>query len=795
MNQPTRDGTGKHCETTRDRDQALEQALLNIFFTDTIGSCHVENAVEFLRVLPNKKIGPVLRLVKLIAGSVSDLLAFSFMENVERALEFLDVDELEAWVTEGLSIYESGGLQPAKEFFGNPEATTQRFVRQNHLATLEEASFNLRMLASGLSERNISFQIASRPFTDTETIYLPDSFAFFQSQDKNMLFYRVATVHKCAQIRYDSFLYPLAHLKGLFPELDWPKKAFDENQKPGVVTLLKLLKKRYPHLDVEGLFCLVDSIRIEKRLSREYQGIGRDVRRLKKLLSEHSAPKGPQGPIPEIIRYILSDFRQAPLFLNQHARELTQRLGREDHSVEETFRLLKELLKLNLPQGQLSGKLLPYIGTVNLDMLETRLKERRSQLQQAFVQILGGILVSGKDKDRRSQAKDEHSQKPPLASFGMEELEEALAMVIKDGSKEEKSWNRLLGHLRLEAKEEILEKLKKLGREIVQDLGKIPSFYVSSALDMATGTYDPTLNISGSTDNRPVSFSFFTYPEWDFRRNDYRQNWCTLKEMTAKGASGTFVQNVIGKDKGQINSLRRQFEMIRQDYSIVRRQRDGQEIDLDAFVEAYSDLKARLSPSENLYTRIMQNRRDIAVLFLVDMSASTEGWISTAIKESLVLLSLAMEYVGDQYGIFGFSGMRRTGCQYFVIKDFNEDFSHEVKERITGITPRDYTRMGPAIRHSVEKLKEVEARIKILLTLSDGKPEDYDEYKGPYAIEDTRMALMEARQEGIKPFCITIDKEARKYLPRMYGGANYVLVPEVRLLHKRVPEIYRVLTS
>jgi len=103
--------------------------------------------------------------------------------------------------------------------------------------------------------------------------------------------------------------------------------------------------------------------------------------------------------------------------------------------------------------------------------------------------------------------------------------------------------------------------------------------------------------------------------------------------------------------------------------------------------------------------------------------------------------------------------------------------------------------MGPAVRHAISKLEQVDARLKILLTLSDGKPEDYDEYKGPYAIEDTRMALFEARRRGIRPFCITIDRQAREYLPRMYGAANYILVPDVRLLHKRVPEIYRILTT
>lgn len=115
--------------------------------------------------------------------------------------------------------------------------------------------------------------------------------------------------------------------------------------------------------------------------------------------------------------------------------------------------------------------------------------------------------------------------------------------------------------------------------------------------------------------------------------------------------------------------------------------------------------------------------------------------------------------------------------------------------RISGIDARDYTRMGPAIRHSSWLLAGVDARVKVLVTLSDGKPEDYDEYKGLYAIEDTRMALIEAREQGVRPFCITVDKAAHEYLSHMYGEVNYVIVDDVSLLSRKVPEIYRVLTT
>jgi nitric oxide reductase NorD protein len=155
----------------------------------------------------------------------------------------------------------------------------------------------------------------------------------------------------------------------------------------------------------------------------------------------------------------------------------------------------------------------------------------------------------------------------------------------------------------------------------------------------------------------------------------------------------------------------------------------------------------------------------------------------------------ALETLGDRYAIYGFSGMTRNRCDLYRIKSFDETYAESVKRRIAGVEPKDYTRMGPFIRHAVKLLCGVEARTRLLITLSDGKPEDWDQYKGDYGIEDTRHALTEAREQGIHPFCITIDKEAQSYLPHMYGEANYIFIDDVRKLPGRITDIYRRLTA
>jgi nitric oxide reductase NorD protein len=183
-------------------------------------------------------------------------------------------------------------------------------------------------------------------------------------------------------------------------------------------------------------------------------------------------------------------------------------------------------------------------------------------------------------------------------------------------------------------------------------------------------------------------------------------------------------------------------------------------------------------------------------MFMVDMSGSTKGWINQAEREALVMLCEALEVLGDRYAIYGFSGMTRKRCEVYRIKQFDESYGPAVHERIAGIQPQDYTRMGAAIRHLTTLLNDVRARTKLLITLSDGTPDDYgSEYRGEYGIEDTRHALMEAHRAGIKPFCITIDSEAREYLPHMYGVANWTLVDDVARLPTKVACIYQRLTS
>jgi len=341
--------------------------------------------------------------------------------------------------------------------------------------------------------------------------------------------------------------------------------------------------------------------------------------------------------------------------------------------------------------------------------------------------------------------------------------------------------------------------VKQLLTSVYLDFGEIPPEYLTPAGD---GEYDPKLVFDQPDDPDAVWHGTYhekgaeLFPEWDHGRQHYRKNWCVMREKAVPPIYDHFVDDTLLKYHGVVKQLRKKFEALRDENRIEKRQTQGDEIDLDALIEALADARDGREMSDRLFVHQHRAERNIAVAFLVDMSGSTKGWINEAEREALVLLCEALELLGDRYAIYGFSGTTRKRCELFRIKTFDDAYDDEVKARIAGIRPQEYTRMGFALRHMTKLLNQVEARTRVLVTLSDGRPDDYfDVYRGEYGVEDTRMALLEAARTGIHPFCITLDRDARDYLPHMYGAARYIILDDVRQLPVKVTDIYRRITT
>ncbi len=339
------------------------------------------------------------------------------------------------------------------------------------------------------------------------------------------------------------------------------------------------------------------------------------------------------------------------------------------------------------------------------------------------------------------------------------------------------------------------QELKRLAESVLQDLGRLPEDLLQPA---GEGPCGAAAQAQPASEERPAEeeAGALLYDEWDHRRKQYRKGWCVLRERDVHPGDPAFVPAARARYRPQVRQLRRSFEALRGEDKRLRGEPFGDDVDLDAVVRAHAALRAGAELDERVFARRARHERDMAVLFMVDMSGSTKGWINDCEREALVLLTEVLEVLGDRYAIYGFSGVTRKRCEVYRVKRFDEPCDALVERRIAGIQPLDYTRMGAAIRHLSAILAAQQARTRLLVTLSDGKPDDFsDGYRGEYGIEDTRQALVEAKRAGIHPFCITIDREARGYLPRMYGAVNYTVVADVARLPLKVAEVYRRLTA
>ncbi len=287
----------------------------------------------------------------------------------------------------------------------------------------------------------------------------------------------------------------------------------------------------------------------------------------------------------------------------------------------------------------------------------------------------------------------------------------------------------------------------------------------------------------------------FYYREWDTSLKSYRKDWCRLKETVDED----LVEEVLIENPEALrhaeNRIRKTFDQLINDQKFMRGQNDGDEIDIDAWVSARSGKSKDADDYQNLYIRNNTNNRDVAIMFAVDLSGSTSGWKNTMIKQSTWLLCKTLARMGDQYAVYGFSGAGRNDCRVYPVKKFEENYTKSVKSRIFSMKPDQYTRMGVAIRHLSKLLGKTSAKTRILFVLTDGRPDDVDSYRGQYGVEDTRLALNEAKALSLKPFVLTFDKEGMDYLPYMLGSNRYQLITDISQLPIQISTIYKQLTT
>lgn len=293
----------------------------------------------------------------------------------------------------------------------------------------------------------------------------------------------------------------------------------------------------------------------------------------------------------------------------------------------------------------------------------------------------------------------------------------------------------------------------------------------------------------------------YRYREWDTNLGDYLQDHVIVRERDMSGTGNGWYGKVLEKRKGLVRRIRRSFEFLKpQDLCLLRKWPEGDEFDYRAMLDFAVDKKSGIMPSDRLYIKRVKKVRDVSVLVLMDLSRSTANQVTgshqTVLdveKEAVVLLCEALTVVGDAFSIAGFSGSGRLGVDYYDIKCFDDAMDENVKQKIGAMSPQRSTRMGAAIRHATHLLKNVSSKIRLLMIIGDGFPNDIG-YKEEYAIEDTRKALSEARAKGIYAHSITVNIACDSKLDDLYGRINHNVISDVRELPDRLLRIYSSLT-
>jgi nitric oxide reductase NorD protein len=331
---------------------------------------------------------------------------------------------------------------------------------------------------------------------------------------------------------------------------------------------------------------------------------------------------------------------------------------------------------------------------------------------------------------------------------------------------------------------------------IARDLDQLS---VSRDRRRAAATLKFDLDLPAEAEDDMVIGEGILLPEWDWKRQSLVPDHCRVVPMLAAEASP---QPLPERLRRTAYRLRNQFQALAPARVWHRAQPDGQEIDVDAYLRFAADRCAGSPASgDGLYRDMRSGERDLACLLMADLSLSTDSWVNDhvrvidVIRDSLFLFAEALDATGDRFGIYGFSSRKRDPVRVHVLKSFDERYGGGVRGRIDAIKPGYYTRMGAAVRHGCTLLAGQPAGRRLLLLLTDGKPNDLDKYEGRYGIEDTRQAVVEARRMGLQPFCVTIDEKGNDYLPHLFGNTGYVVIHRPSDLPKRLPQLYAQLTA
>lgn len=663
-----------------------------------------------------------------------------------------------------------------------------------------------------------------RAFTDGRTLFLPPELAVFAEREENFRLFKAMTALEVGRLAFGSFRLDersatmpgagsqagSAQASGVGPQtlvrgLDRGPDQALERGAAQASALLEALQALPSPGEARGLFELLETWRIEQRLRQEYPGLGPDLEKLTQQGLLNRPLPGELTPFDGVLEALLHALSGSPLDSTlipvtlqaplSRILEATTTLSLPDATVRTTLLRTREAMLWLREAGVLRFPDLPA---------EPEACHPPDEAPQAESDAKADADQDGSDEADAQQeggpgssppvAQPETGQTPGQGSGAFEPLPHQSRLHLE-----------LAAELEAAAKEALRDWSQALEGDQGPQGAQPEVLETPAELESARGMGQTARDEAEKRGPQVRPGLHRSYPEWDSWIEDYKDGWAQVIEEGLPETSGAFAAETLATHGGLVHRLKRQFQHIRkEELQRLRRQDDGDEVDIDAAVEAIADQHAGLTPSDRLYTRRVKHGRDVAVAFLVDMSSSTQQLVHGTgrsildiEKESLLLMAEALESLGDAYAIYGFSGYGRARVSFYVAKEFDERYEARVKCRISGMSGRLENRDGAAIRHATHKLVAYPARVRLLILLSDGRPLDCGcrQYFERYAQEDTRMALQEARRQQVHPFCITVDRQAQRYLSQMYSQVQYTIIDQVSALPERLPLIYRRLTT
>ena len=773
-------------------------------------------------------------------ADVSPLAALEFWRRTAELLPKLGMSHIQVWYEEGIQMNDATTLE---HYFKGESKTSQKLLSSLQDAVLLTEELDVLEVYCGtllntppdireLGDLELPGTDIFQPryaFSEGRNIYLPKLTMECADYQLNFALLKVMATHQASHIRWGSFKFNMAYScqllrdlrSGITRELSLPTPEPQE----AMAYFFRLFK--LPYL-ARKIFALIENVRIEHIVSHIYRGIKEDYDLARSVsLQTRSKPIGlnRQATIVEaLIRVLLGQHSQLTLYekdidLFEHLLSLINVVRTKNAGVgltaELTMRVYLELFDLTDEVKRGIGE--HPIGIKTISSYQETDEEYERYLAKLVQQAPGEKNAEDPMTPSDDVGMSEQSQLPQTASYWGDyepELVQGLFGISEDSTDDnsEASETRVTN---LDLENDINELVSEPQQGESAEMDDNPRQYeeelptMTSTQSPRDSSYDPQAPNPGH--------GVYLYDEWDRNIGAYRRGWCAVYEKHPDARDPNFLKVTMDEYGHLAKQIRAKFESIAPETQRRRtRLADGDDIDLDSAVEALLDMKSGAMVDPRIYTRNGLRDRSSAVAFLFDISASTAEIVDRANdkpnsqpgsgkggakrildfeKQSITLLSGALDYLGDTYGVYAFSGYGRDNVEFYTFKDLNEKADIvEVAARIGALKPHHATRMGAAIRHTASKLMECDARVKFLFLLSDGRPQDkeYSREEGDkaYAVDDTRRALMEARKGGITPFCLTVDRQGNEYMGDMMAGINYEILYDIRTLPARLAHLY-----